>query len=106
MKKTKADDELTDRVFDIMKYNVDRNRKICVTPYAGQYDMPGGYVLAIQGTPPKGLLIVPYGMPMYLFVDSTGRFKAIDSIYENNTVRKFIERELKLDDGRWQYGNA
>ncbi len=34
-------------------------RKIIVTPYAGHYDQPAGVVVAIEGSPPQGILLVP-----------------------------------------------
>jgi hypothetical protein len=33
-------------------------RRICITPYGGQYHRPAGWVIVVEGSPPQGTVVI------------------------------------------------
>jgi hypothetical protein len=69
----------------ITNFPVEHGREICVTPFEGNYGK-AGYVIAINGSPPRGILIVQKDYSsnsgMTIISDSEGKSKMIrDPIY-------------------------
>ena len=88
-------DKTVDDMFRVLEYSYDKNREIVVTPYFGNYTSIAGYVIAVNGSPPQGTLIVPIGwagMPMVLMTHKT---KTINDTRTNHWKFEAVEAFLE-----------
>jgi hypothetical protein len=95
----KHPDPLINDVFDVLEHDLDRSRELVVTPFGGNYGTTAGYVIAVNGSPPKGVLFVQnlnYANPT-LILNQHGKVKEIKYAAKGyfqkvRTIRDFLKR--------------
>ena len=92
---------IIDEVFNIMDYTYDKNRELIVTPYLGNYGTAAGYVIAINGSPPKGTLFITdldYSNPTLILYSGgkVKRFKESSKRYFHcvRILREFLKPHI------------
>lgn len=82
--------------FDDFILNGD-DRPLCVTPYDGAYET-AGYVITVQGSPPRGTIVYPEGIRPYaasyglgaVYISTSGRARKLGEA-QTETVRAYLK---------------
>ena len=97
---TTADREFILGLYSLMKWEAHKDvetRNVVITPYLGNYGMRAGHVIAIEGSPPKGLVFVASRNCVIIYGGGE-KVKVLHRFHSNKMSREldFIVDYLKL----------